>query len=370
MKNDLEGVEARPEESDARKKMTLNKKRTPSETGKNSIQYDLFGQFLSNDSDDVSNTVEIWERIPKYFPAQVTSRQIKEDGVQPLEWDYLERDEKGHCRQFKVVIQPAMIKQSNSKYKAVFPGKTEEVIEESLKKILSDQRFGMHNSKTAETWVRFTLSMLFRELKERGCTRSRDEIKQAIQVMSKCNIAVFIDDKEVWNGAILQDLVTVGRGEYLEDTNDAQHIARLPLFITRAIDRLEYRQFNYARLMSCREQLSRWIYKRLVNRYKQADHTNSYHFTLEAISQSGLLQQGRDADKRKKVKSALEELIKKDVICDYEDEVIAREGRRATNIKYTLYPSDTFITEQKAANKRAKDQRLKALNTGWMPAEA
>ena len=31
------------------------------------LQYDLFSSFLSNDPDSVSNTVEIWEAIPKYI---------------------------------------------------------------------------------------------------------------------------------------------------------------------------------------------------------------------------------------------------------------------------------------------------------------
>ena len=40
-----------------------------------SIQYDLFSCFLSNDESEISNTVEYWERIPKYF---FTPKKIKE----------------------------------------------------------------------------------------------------------------------------------------------------------------------------------------------------------------------------------------------------------------------------------------------------
>jgi len=58
------------------------------------------------------------------------------------------------------------------------------------------------------------------------------------------------EGKEIWSGAILQDLVTVGRDDYIANT-DAQHIARLPVFISNAINCLDYRQFNYTRLMRC-----------------------------------------------------------------------------------------------------------------------
>ena len=39
-----------------------------------SLQFDLFGEFITNNKGDVSNTVEIWERIPKYFPARTLEK--------------------------------------------------------------------------------------------------------------------------------------------------------------------------------------------------------------------------------------------------------------------------------------------------------
>ena len=99
--------------------------------------------------------------------------------------------------------------------------------------------------------------MLQKELKDRGRGRNINKIKHAIEVMSSCVIVLYREGKEVWRGTILQDLVTVGRDEYLADTN-AQHIARFPLFISHAINQLKYRQFNYCRLMSCNDQLTRW----------------------------------------------------------------------------------------------------------------
>jgi hypothetical protein len=39
--------------------------------------------------------------------------------------------------------------------------------------------------------------------------RSLDQIKAAIQIMSQCIIMISKGKKEIWKGAILQDLVTV-----------------------------------------------------------------------------------------------------------------------------------------------------------------
>jgi len=50
--------------------MTLPKKKAgkqPPALPIKSPQYDLFSQFVTNDESEVSNTVEVWESIPKYF---------------------------------------------------------------------------------------------------------------------------------------------------------------------------------------------------------------------------------------------------------------------------------------------------------------
>ena len=311
----------------------------------------LFSQFVTNDKSEVSNTVEIWESIPKYFftPKQVSKLRTSDGLAKPYQWDYQYKDTR--C---SVKIQPALIEQRDGSYKAYFPGATEELVEEALKKILTIQNHGIHDVINVETWVRFTLRKVQKELKIRGRCRNIREIKFAIEVMSSCIMTLYKGDKEIWKGAILQDLVTVGRDEYLANS-DAHHIGRLPLFISHAINNLEYRQFNYDRLMSCNEQLTRWIYKRLVSRFKQASFITQYCFMYSDIKQaSGLLQQERERDNRSKVISAFEELKEKSVILSYDvDE--RKRGRAVIEIKYTVKAALDFIKEQKASNKRASD---------------
>jgi len=338
--------------------MTKEKKlpsKKPPKDNEHSVQLELFSQFVSNNNNEVSNTVEMWESIPKYFftPRQVEKLRTKTGHADPFKWEYKYNDVA--C---SVKIQPALIEQKNGSYKAYFPGITEEFVEESLKKILTIQNHGIHDKNKTETWVRFSLSMIQRELKSRQRTRSRNEIKQAIEVMSSCIITLYKEEKEIWKGSIIQDLVTVGREEYLANT-DSHHIGRLPLFISHSINQLEYRQFNYDRLMSCNEQLTRWLYKRLINRFKQASHITDYHFMYSDIKQaSGLLQQTREIDNRKKIISAFKELKKKGIILSYKPDE-RKKGRTITDVKYTIKAAPGFIQEQKAANKRASDIKEK-----------
>jgi hypothetical protein len=181
--------------------------------------------------------------------------------------------------------------------------------------------------------------------------------------MSSCVITLYKEEKEIWKGSILQDLVSVNRHDYLADTN-SQHIARLPLFISHSVNTLEYRQFNYERLMSCNEQLTRWIYKQLINRFKQANLMNTYHFMYSKVYRdSGLLQQKTEDKNRQKVRSSLTELIDRGVIANFTED-IRKKGRKIVDVKYTVSPTTNFVSEQKAANKRCKDGKTKALSVG------
>ena len=331
-------------------------KRTPPKNVSRSIQYDLFSQFITNNIGKVSNTVEIWESIPKYF---FTAKQVEKlrtiDGLAHTHtWQYEYNN--APCA---VKIQPALIAE-NGVEKAFFPGATEELVEEALKKILSDQRYGLHDYHNAETWIQFSLSMILKELKIRRRSRNLSQIKHAIDVMSGCIITLYKEDKKVWKGSILQDLVTIGRDKYLENSS-AQHIAKLPLFISHAINHIEYRQFNYDRLMSCGEQLTRWIYKQLIHKFKQASFMNGYHFMYSTLQRNScLLQQSRSNDNRRKVITALNNLKKNGVIVSYHIN-IRKEGKFIKDVKYTLRAAPDFISEQKAANKRSRDNHILAL---------
>ena len=80
--------------------------KTPPEKYIKSLQLDLFSQFVTNDGSSVSNTVETWESIPKYFLTERQAKKIRsKDGLsEPFEWNYSEKNN------FTVRVQPALIK--------------------------------------------------------------------------------------------------------------------------------------------------------------------------------------------------------------------------------------------------------------------
>lgn len=318
-----------------------------------SNEYSAFTEFLSNNgSKDLSNSIDFWCCTPKYFftPNFVKNLRNKEGLADPYHREYIYKKKK-----YAIDIQPALIKSNNNgKYLAFFPGSTEELIEDVLIKILSDQNNGVHNSHTKETWVYFSLQRVKRELKNIGKERNFGQIKHALKVMSLSVITIYEGDTELWTGTLLQDLTTVNRQEYL-DGSKRFHFARLPLPITNAIDRVDYRQFNFKTLMKLESQLARFLFKRLVTCYKQASLFDEYSLLYSSVKRdSGLLEQATERDNRKKLFFALTELERLNVILPVEYKNVMA-GLKIIDVKYSMTASNAFTGEQKAANKRTKD---------------
>ena len=338
-----------------------NEQKNPPKDGSKSIQYDLFSRFVTNNEKDVSNTIHFWETIPKYFFTKDLMEKLRQPTghADPFTWDF----PRGNTS-CKIVISPALIEQSNGSYKAFFPSVTEEIIEEALKKIIADQRQGFHDVREVETWVFFTWKMLQKELKDKGKSRSIQEIKHAIAVLNECNLKYYENDKLIWRGAILQDLTTIGRDDYLEDTS-RHHAARLPVYISHAINKHEIRQFNYRKYMGFKRPLARWIFKRLVHRYPQASMTEQYSFKYSDLKiESGLLQQKTEDKNRKKAVEAIIELVDRNVLFTWSAKYKKDKSNKICDVVYTVYASSEFTKEQTAAHKRFNNAKIIARENG------
>ena len=119
----------------------------------------------------------------------------------------------------------------------------EQNIEEVLKRIFVTQLFGFHDVQENRSWVRFSLSMIKKELDQMNCSISIDQIKHSLEIMRLCIITLYENEKEVYSEPLLSSYVGVSRDEYLDDTSSL-HSVRLPLFISYAVNKGIYRQFN------------------------------------------------------------------------------------------------------------------------------
>lgn len=338
---------------------TINK---PPVKALQSSQYDLFSTFFG-DATELSNTIELWDAIPKYAASsRIQNKMRNADGRLPVyEQSFVyatrykgQRIEKS-CR---VEVHPTLVKTENG-YIDFYPSTDEELVEEVIKKIFTDQQCAIHDPYNTESWVRFSLQMIRKELKARGKTRSLHEIKHSIDILSTSVIRLYEegDDTPVYTNPILTDVTRVTRQKYLTD-GSLTWIAKLPALISKSVNELTYRQSNYGVLMSLPTQLARWLHKRLSHNYINASHLNSYDILFSSIQRdSGLLTYNRTRDNLRALEAAFEELVSQNVLFRWERREERRIGRGIADVCYSFYAHSDFIRDVKAANARLKKSK-------------
>jgi hypothetical protein len=327
-----------------------------------SLQYDLFTTFFG-EAAELSNTIELWDAIPKYSVSPRTQNALRsaEKRLPVHEYQFVyatRRNGQRLERSCRVAIQPASIKTAEG-YVDFYPSTDEELVEEVIRKIFADQQCGLHDPDNIESWVRFSVQMVRKELKARGKTRSLDEIKRSIEILSRTHVSLFLDDTDdpVYSAPVLSDVTRVTRQKYLNDPS-MTWVARLPALISKSVNELTYRQFNYGVLMSLSSQLSRWLHKRLSHNYTNASLLDAYEVLFSSIQRdSGLLSYSRTSDNLKALENALEELCACKVLFSWERTDERRQKRKIIDVKYSLCAHADFIKDVKAANARAKDSR-------------
>lgn len=331
---------------------TITKKKTPPKTVAKSKQYDLFTEFFG-DANDLSNTIELWDAVPKYAVSARRQVALRDNGRRLPLYEQHFVHAKTPCR---LEVQAATIKAEGG-LRDCYPSEAEELVEEVLRKIFASQHHGMHSVERNESWVKFTLSMIRSELRKRGRERTIPDIKQSIDILSKTVVRVYFgeDDDAEYTVTILSDVTRVNRAKYLDDPN-AMWAARLPLLVSKSVNELSYRQFNYGTFMTLHSPLARWLHKRLSHNYVHANHTNSYEVLFSTLQRdSGMLAHARVNTNVKALEKALEELVDACVLNNWDKQERRGTKNRIDDILYIFHPSVEFVKEMKAANARRKD---------------
>lgn len=337
--------------------MTIKKKKkisSPSGTAFNNTQLSLFQNFLSNtleERDRLSNTIDFWDGVPKYFVSRQEMSRIRGNK------EYLptiERDFEYQGRFFKVRIRPARLTDKEGRDKEFYPSAREEIVEDALRRLTTKQNHGFLDKK--HSGVVFTLYMLRRELKQRGHTLSYQEIIESLDTMIGSRIEIYAADGSAdYKAPILVDLLRVNKDKYREDPK-ARWVAHFNPLVTRSIYALTYRQYDYHTMMSHSAQLSRWLHKRLAHNYTNANFMQPYSILYSTLKRdSGLLEYKDYRQGVYKLDKALGELQNHHVLTAFEKEVRRGARNKILDAIYILMPHPQFVQKVKAANKRQRD---------------
>lgn len=331
-----------------------------------SHQMVLFQDLLCNtvaERDSLSNVFDLWDSIPRYVVSRQQQDKWRKAGDFPQLHNVLFHY---RGRELKATIQPAWIEANDGSIMGYYPSANEELIEDVLRKIATDQYKGYYSPREQRCGVIFTLYMVRKELENRGHGRTYKEISLSLEIMARSVIITrMVDGKEgefTSNSLYLNNLFRVSKSRLDEDP-EAKWFADFHPFASRALDDLTYRQINYTRLMSLKSQLARWISKVLSLKYLNASFMHPFEIRFSTIARdSGLL--GGYAAIRKAiaaVDSAFEELktCKPSLLGSIpEKKLILGPRGKLLDVVYTLHTSREFVGEVKAASKRqslAKD---------------
>lgn len=324
-----------------------------------SRQMDMFRGLLCNteaERESLSNVFDLWDSIPRYVVSLQQQDKWRKAGTFPalheLPFHY-------RGRELLATIQPAAVKGKDGVIRTYYPSANEELIEDALRKIASNQdSTGYYEPREGRSGVVFTLHRLRKELEKHGHTRNYVQISQSLDIMARSVIIISTTDGKkgqfISNSLYLNNLFRASK-DILDEDPEAKWSADFHPFASQALDDLKYRQFNYARMMSHKSQLARWLNKALNLKFVNASTLHSFEMRFSTIKRDSCLLNGYAAVRLAvaAVDAAFEEL-QEILISTPEKKVIEGARGKIMDVIYTIHPSHEFIVEIKAANKRAE----------------
>ncbi len=325
-------------------------------------QLELF-QYLLPDRERYSNTVELYDAIPRYFASTKKMAEMRENGkfLKTLRREFRFRNDT-----YQLEIRPARITQKNGVDIEYYPSEREQFVEEALWKIAHDNMRGCYLDKLVS--VRFTLYELRQELARRGHSIEHQALLDALSILNRCGLTLRNESgKAVFNSPIFPQLLISSRADWLENPKEAKCYVQFNMLATKSLKELSYRLFDYARFMSLKLILARWLFKRLSHNFVQA--RAGVHYTIKAstiIRYSGLVERDGFRFQLRGIDKALEILKQERILYEIKKKRIddPLDKRKIQDVIYELIPTYEFSQQTIIANKRVRLLEERAEATG------
>lgn len=308
--------------------------------------------FLTEKESDYSNTVELYDFMPKYVWS-------KQDRINDQFLERVNRTFEFRGREFQLKMDPARLEDKDGVVREYFPGIKEEHVEDILRKMMTE---GYGVMLDGEAGIRFTLYQLQKELADHGHTYSYDQIKNAIQVLKGTDIyleASKTSDQDLINIAF-SPIETYG---FKDNGEETQTFVRFSPLVTRSIKQQSYRMINYKKVNEfSNDVIARQLYKRLSHVYTYAKVGNTFNIMLTTLIRDfGLTFYEKLGQNGKQVEKALEVLKTQRVLIKYEMIPIfeKKPRKKLVDVKYILHPDVKFVNDIIDANTRQKEIRNK-----------
>jgi hypothetical protein len=300
---------------------------------------------IDSSLDNYSNSIELYDTMPKYYIGGVEREKGKMVESLPI----LNREFMHRNKSYKLNITPAAsVDRKSGKTIYYYPSQREELVEDVLRKIATRGGVVQFDDKVG---VKFTYYEVQQELKRTGHGYSITDIKLAIEILSKAGIEVISKDGNEFS--MTSNFFTLTGKETKEMGGKERVVVTFHPLVTGSINQRTYRLFNYDRLMKMKMPLARWLHKRISHLFSQATVHNPYEIKLSTIVRdSGMKAYKTISERSRQVEKALNELKENKVITRFAA-TPENEKRKILDILYSLYMSEEFVADAKKANKLA-----------------
>lgn len=320
-------------------------------------QMSLFQNFLYNkveERDHLSNAIDLWDGVPRYSVSRQAMNKSRENGAILRKHTTVFHYMKGS---YECTISPARVTDLDGEERDYYPSANEELIEDALRKLAADQQAGFFDRPNFRSGVIFSLYALREELAKRGKTRSYQEVRRSLDIMSSSIIEIRGKNErgeELYvKSAFLPSVVAVSRAKLKDDPGARWAIQFHPL-VTASIDKIAFRQFNYDKMMSHSTHLARWLHKQIVLKWTAADLLKPFEIRYSTVKRDSGLLGGytRERAAIDALEKAFGELQNSGLVASFERQDVTGARKKMIDVIFKVWPSLDFVREVKAANVR------------------
>lgn len=322
-----------------------------------------FFHLLDKSLDSYSQTIELYDFMPKYVIKNVERFRVEGRFLDPIVRRFRCRD-----KDYEVTLIPAKVQAKDGSYKDHFLGVREEVVEEALRKLVVEGKGIMLDN---ELGLCFTLYQLEMELKQNNHTYSLTQIKDALYILATSSIKLTgFDENPVFDEPgstkkskpqkelIFHPLETLAIDGVDGETNT---FIRFSPLVTKSINSQKFRLYNYGKSMQLKSFIARQLFKRVSHHFTQADITQTYTISLlTLIRDFGLTRQKRLRNNITNIEEALQEMYDKNHIIKFNVDPVydSKRSNKVVDAIITLVPSVQFSNDSRKANALTRNNEI------------
>lgn len=306
------------------------------------LEFELFRDVES----DKSNVIYLWDCAPKFFPAtsvkdhsKVITREYTLNGVT-----------------FSAEISPAIFERDGETVHRI-PGEREEFVESAIRRIAEQEEYSKWHETSNTVQVFFTVTMLKRLLKDLGHSYNHYEIQEALMILRRAGITIKQASTKDGYKNLTQVENFLNQYSSAEDSDTRYVSVMLHPLVGKGIISHEFRSIDESTYFGIRNQLGRFMYRRMCAMWSGAGPDSPYSPKLVSF----LEQSPRGLSKEMKqntraMRQALTALQDANVVKDW-NETPEKVGRALKNVQFQIYPTEAFIAHWKESHNRHRRQK-------------